>query len=57
MTEIEFLKNTTDKETLESYPAGDIRKFADKRAQEFIDAGVAKKLSQTLTTKEEKKFE
>lgn len=57
MTEIEFTKNTTDKETLEFYPEGDVRKFADKRAQEFIDAGNAKKVKQDLTTKEEKKFE
>jgi hypothetical protein len=66
MTEIEFTQNTRDKDTMEFYPAGEVKKFADKRAQEFIEAGVAKKTTGSglttkpgpeLETKEEKKFE
>ena len=53
MTEIIFIENTNAKKEGKLFKAGEVQKFAKERAQEFIDLGVAREVTQA-DKKEEK---
>ncbi|MGA9651874.1 hypothetical protein [Pedobacter sp.] len=57
MTEIIFIENSNAKKEGKLFKAGEVQRFAKERAQEFIDLGVAREVTQADKKEVEKKEE